>query len=145
LGLALLSAFAGCGGPKAGEKVSATVAYHPSDYSGTVDKSLPPDLQAKQKALGGVFDVLLEGGRPEEIAKALPNVRFNESSRQFYDGSEQLLQWKFNGPPTGDQVPVVLTLANAGKKGQDQRKVERVYVVSSLAKGRNSPFAIVRK
>jgi hypothetical protein len=148
LGVVLLSAVSGCGGKKAEEKTLSTVAYRPSDYSGVVDKSLSPAVRAKQIALAAVFDPLLEGATLDGITKTSPDIHFNESSEKFYEGASRLVRWKFNGAPKGDAVPVVLTFAttaDAGENERNQRKDERVYLVSGPPEGAAKPFTIVRK
>ena len=89
-----------------------------------------------------VLDALLEGSTLEEAVKAFPQVQFKESSPQFFDGAAQLVRWKFNGAPKGNEVPVTLTLAAAGG---ESRQSERVYVVTASSDAKNSPVTIARK
>ena len=43
----LLPAWAGCGSKTVAGKPTTT-SYRPADFSGTIDKALPPAVQAKQ-------------------------------------------------------------------------------------------------
>ena len=126
--------FAGCGG---GEQstVSATTEVNAAalNSDGSVDEKLPPMLKAKQRAMATVLFNIREGARPESISQYVNGVIFSETSKQFFDGGVNLIRWKFNGTPKGNDIPVVLTIATKdGSNESDQapKTVERTYSVT---------------
>lgn len=132
----MLAAAVGCGE----NEIPPEEAYTP--VSGDVDTSLPPDLQEKQQALKSILDALsVEGVDLDQLLDQNPNLRFNESSEEFYErGGINLDGWEFNGKPVGNDLPVVLYL-NLDSTGRNKLKVERVYTVT----GSRGRFTITRK
>lgn len=104
-------------------------AYYPENLQGTVNKSLPRDLQEKQEAVAAVLGYLLEDGTFESLPEDVPEARFKESLEEFLEGTLNLARWDFDGDPTGDDVPVVLYF-NKDSTGENQVEVKRVYTVS---------------
>lgn len=103
--------------------------FDPAKLQGTVDTSLPPHLQAKQEALATVFNLMIESGMDfEDMREEKAGVTVEESMEDFLEGTVELAQWDFNGKPSGDDVPVVLFLAE-DSSGKNTRRVERVYTV----------------
>ena len=123
----LLAASGGCG--KA--EIPAEKAYAPEKLAGHVDPGLPPELQAKQEALARILISLHEGIDFDYLPEEHPDVRFDESPESFLEGTVNLARWDFNGSPAGDDVPVVLHFS-LDTTGHNQRRVERVYVVTGL-------------
>ncbi len=121
----LLAAMAGCGEPT----VAPEDVYHPERLQGTVDKSLPAELQAKQEILAEALSVGLEGNDIEDVSEYVSGVDFEEPTAAFLDGAIGLSRWEFGGKPDGNDVPVVLFLDEDGPDKED-RRVERVYTVT---------------
>lgn len=139
--LAVILLVVGCGsGTVPPDKV-----YRPEAFQGKVDASLPPELQAKQHALRRFLAGVQEGiGEKESLREFVPGVTIRESFEQLVDAPARLTRWEFNGKPKGSEVPVVLYLSddpNAKANSADQRRVERVYLVS----GGGRQFTITRK
>ncbi|MHC5537587.1 hypothetical protein ACYOEI_05075 [Singulisphaera rosea] len=106
-----------------------------------VDRSLPAEAQQRQGIIRGALMSLQEGYPIERLKGFLPRVKFVESGSRFLDGAKYFESWRFNGRPSGDEVPVSLFFtfedpANAGPK-----RVDRVYLV----KGTSGRFTVTRK
>jgi hypothetical protein len=127
---------AGCGG---GNDVATDNPYLPEEFQGEVDPTLSPDLQARQGAIKQIFDGLLmfetDFGQFESYA---PNIHFTEPRESFNPSGAGLFGWKFNGQPSGADIPVIVYL-NETSTGPSEPQ-ERVYSVTG-----NNPYVIVRK
>lgn len=125
-----LTVAAGCG-----ERViDPDHAYKPEQLQGEVDTSLPPPLQAKQQAVKAVLDTLQFGMDFNGLRESYPHIRFRETEAGFLEGTVGLHGWKFDGPPVGDDVPVLLQLYE-DSTGENIREAKRVYTVTD-ARGR---------
>ena len=136
----LLLAVAGCTS-SVGQKEPTRA---PEARQGKVDKSLPKDAQARQKAVADVLTYLQEENPIYKIPNSLRGIEFAETEEQFFAGAPKLARWNFQGSPQGEEVPVVLQFAtvNAARESdQAEKTVERTYVV----KGLPGHFAITRK
>ena len=129
-------AFLGCGEPT----VPPDEAYDPEKMQGTVDTTLPPELRAKQEAILEAFDALQRGVPIDMLAEEVSGIRFTESAESFFEDTIRLERWEFNGRPTGNDVPVVLYLAE-DDAGENLRQRDRIYTVS----GSPGRFTITRK
>ena len=115
-------------------------AFDPEQVAGAVDPDLPETLRAKQEAVSRLL-VAIQAFEPIDFfGPDHPELMFRESSESFYDGTLTLAQWDFDGPPEGDDVPVVL-IFDKDQSGSNRQEVRRVYRVTKLA-GR---FVIERK
>jgi len=117
---------AGCGEPT----IAPEDSYEPAELQGTVDTSLPPELQKKQQALYDVLSVLQRGVAVDDVSGYTPNVRFQETPESFLpSGTLDLARWAFDGKPTGNDVPVVMhfTLDSPGGETKEEK---RVYTVT---------------
>jgi hypothetical protein len=132
----LLVAVLGCGEPT----VSPDEAYDPEELQGTVDTTLPPDLQARQEAIFELFDALQRGVPIDMLDQEVSGISFQESEESFLGDTIRLERWEFSGKPSGSDVPVTLFLAK-DDVGEDLLEQQRVYTVSG-APGR---FSIRRK
>ena len=132
----LLVAVLGCGEPT----VSPDEAYDPEELQGTVDTTLPPDLQARQEAILELFDALQRGVPIDTLDQEISGISFQESEESFFEDTIRLERWEFSGKPSGNDVPVTLFLAK-DDAGEDLLEQERVYTVAG-APGR---FTIRRK
>ena len=132
----LLVAVLGCGEPT----VPPDEAYDPEEMQGTVDTSLPPALQAKQEAILEVFDALQRGVPIDMLSEEVSGISFQESAESFFEDTIRLERWEFSAQPVGNDVPVVVYLAE-DDAGEDLRQQDRVYTVLG-APGR---FTIRRK
>ena len=121
----LLLATAGCGEPT----VPPEEAYAPEKLAGSVDTSLPKELQEKQRVIRKVLVTLQEAIDFDDLPGYHPDVRFTESLEGFLEGTINLARWDFNGRPTGDDVPLVVFLSE-DTTGRNERRVERVYTVT---------------
>lgn len=124
---------------------TAETIYIPAAQQGVVDKSLPSELRDRQQSL---FRLLrgLQDGIDETVAlrSLVPGVNFRESFEKFYDGTKRLVRWEFNGPPKGNEVPVVLYFDDQEHGPVDPQKlqrVERTYIVA----GSGQQFTVTRK
>ncbi len=122
VGMFVVLCFAGCGssGPAGDEK-----PYDPEEHQGQVDLTLAPALQAKQRALKEVLDLIQFG---ENIDNLDTDIDFEESSESFREGNLGLLAWKFNGKPSGSDVPVKLVMRV--DDANHEKVIERVYTVT---------------
>jgi hypothetical protein len=129
------AAASGCGAKGVEQSSGAT------NPAGAVDVSLPKEAQAKQQVIRDILLNLQEGYPAEKVPFLLRGVRFDEQQSRFLDGAKYLVRWEFNGPPSRDEVPVVLSFAQEHDSGADLKKVERIYVV----KGSHGRYAVTRK
>ncbi|MEE8451153.1 MAG: hypothetical protein V3R99_04530 [Thermoguttaceae bacterium] len=126
IALLLVLATLGCGE----SEVPPEEVYDPANYEGTVDTNLPPGAQAKQTALKEVFGLIQhEFIEVEDVSNLTVGIEFVETEDQFLEGTLSLRSWEFNGAPTGDDVPVVMTFEDESAE-DGKRTVERVYKVS---------------
>jgi len=109
-------------------------AYKPEQFQGVVDTGLPPPARAKQQALKAILDSVHELVGFDELPYTHPGIRFAESRETFFEGTLGLHGWRFDGPPVGDDVPVLLQLYE-DSAGERIREVKRVYTVTD-ARGR---------
>jgi hypothetical protein len=113
-------------------------AAGPSDtVNGKVDTSLPPEQQAKQEAVRKMFVGFQTG-------TLVPGVAIQGRSEQIFNEATRTTSWEFNGPPKGNEVPVVLHFDDkAGSPGNPKapKKLERVFLVT----GGGDLFKIARK
>lgn len=141
LAVAALAAMA-CIGCSSG---ASAEAYNPANFQGTIDKSLPPDQQARQAAVQKLLNAMREGvADPGGLSLYAPGITLRERFDSFYGASKRLVRWDFNGPPRGGEVPVVLYFDDKDSGPVDpsaERKEERVYVVS----GSGNRFSISRR
>jgi hypothetical protein len=114
--------------------------YKPHEYQGQVDTSLSPELQATQKVVKRVLDELQRGTGYESLPELHPDVRLSESREAFFDGAIGLARWNFDGPPSGNDVPVVLYLREDSPTNPE-RQVRRTYTVTGSA----GQYTIARK
>lgn len=131
-GLAVLTVV-GCGG---GNDVATDHPYTPEDNVGKVDTSLPPDLQARQRAIKQILDGLMNMETDfEHFENYTPNIRFTESEESF----GVMYGWKFNGKPSGTDVPVTIFLGEDDEMKPTDPS-DRVYSVTG-----NGTYTITRK
>jgi hypothetical protein len=113
-------------------------AAGPSDTAnGKVDTSLPPEQQAKQEAVRKMFIGFQTG-------TLVPGVAIQGRSEQILNEATRTTSWEFNGPPKGDEVPVVLHFDDKGggpTNPKNPKKVDRVFLVT----GGGDLFKITRK
>lgn len=123
-------AAAGCGGSSTAKDFS----FDPATFQGTIDPSLPQPLQDKQYTVQRLLNGMREGiGEIAALRLFVPGVDFREPFDAFYEGHKRLVRWEFGGPPSGNEVPVVLYFdeKESGVIDPDELvRVERVYVVS---------------
>lgn len=128
-GLALVAA-AGCGGSSARQEFS----FDPATFQGVVDSNLPQPQQHKQYTIQRLLNGMREGiGEIAALRLFVPGVDFREPFDAFYEGHKRLVRWEFAGPPSGNEVPVVLYFdeKELGVIDPDElTRVERVYVVT---------------
>jgi hypothetical protein len=128
IGFALPLIAAGCGSSTASEP------YNVASYQGTIDTSLPRALQDKQFTVFRLLNGMREGiGEIAALRLFVPGVDFREPFDAFYEGHKRLVRWEFNGPPSGNDVPVVLYFDEQELGAIDPDKltrVERVYTVT---------------
>jgi len=136
LAVAVLAALAGCGETV----IPPEDAFDPEQVAGTVDESLPPKLRAKQEALSRFLTEIQAFEPIDFFGPDHAEIYFRESHENFYDGTLTLARWRFDGPPEGDDVPVVLTF-DMDQSGTNRQEVQRVYRVTRSS-GR---FVIQRK
>ena len=104
-------------------------AYNPEALQGVVDTGLPPQARAKQEALKAILDSVHELVGFDELPLAHPGIRFAESRDGFFEGTLGLHGWEFDGPPAGNDVPVLLQLYE-DSSGKNIRQSKRVYMVT---------------
>ena len=135
LGSLALVLLAGCG-----DSDPPHPPLQPADFRGTVDASLPPAQREKQTVLKRTLDELQGGTSYDSLKEYHRNVKLTETRADFLAGTIGLARWDFNGPATGNDVPVLLYLLEDGPLNPE-RKVERVYTVTGDSQG----FTIRRK
>ena len=130
-----VSPIVGCGG---GE----IEVYEPEKFCGEVDASLPVDDQARQEAVQSFLETVRRGVAFEYLGDYVPDGVLAESQEEFFNGTHALMRWDFEGPPNGDDVPLVMTFLT-DKPGSDDEETEerRTYTLSKSRKG----YAMKRK
>ena len=115
-----------------------TPAYEPTEWQGVVDESLPEATQHGQEALIRLFAAIQEVGI-ENLEWDCPDVRFDESFDEFFEGAVDFHRWQWAGEPHENKFPVRLTLR---RDDADLTKVEhlRTYQVT-----RNGRLFLVRR
>lgn len=137
----VLLVLAGCSGAEQGE------VFDPAEWQGQVDRSLPPDVQAKQDAVIRLFDAMITVGVEFEFLNSeYADITFTESEQDFFEGAMDLFRWDWDGPPQGNDFPVQLTMRKddpSARSESDLPLVEfrRVYTVT----GSPGRFVIVRR
>lgn len=126
--MALAACVVGCRGGD-----SPTEAYDPETWQGAIDTSLPDEMQRKQNAIIRLFTAIQEVG-VEAVSEEDPNLRFEEKPREFFEnGTVDLYRWDWDGPPKGDNFPVVLILRR-DEPGFPEVEVHRTYTVRRSGK-----------
>jgi len=133
--LAIVLLLAGCS-----SSGDSDYLYDAADFRPGVDTSLPPEMQAKQDALIRAFKLLQEGRGKEELEEVYTDIRLIESSKRFYGEGAQLHLFEWNGPPSGDDLPVRMVMIK-DEPGLPKVEYERVYSVTN----KSSVFVIRRK
>ncbi len=111
------------------------------DRSAVVDTSLDASLQEKQEALLRLFAMIERGVPFDDMPIYESDIDCRETMEQFNGGhaAPYLQKWEWDGPPAGDDFPVVLHLDLEDEKTVE--KVRRVYTVTK----ENGRFVIQRK
>jgi len=119
-----LPLFGGCGEPV----IPPEESFDLTEIQGTVDTSLPPELQEKQQAIRDVFESLTRGIDVDTLPEYHPGLTFTETVDEFYaGGAVDLDHWKFDGAPTGNEVPVVMYF---DVEAEELKEEHRVYTVT---------------
>jgi hypothetical protein len=126
---------AGCGRSQSLEGT----ANDPREVRGFADQTLPPADAARQQALGDILEDVRAGCKLEDVKKRVSSVDFQETTSALLDGGAKLTRWKFDGPPKGNVVPVVLYVSS-GSSQEPPKEIHRAYRVTQQ-RGR---FSIVR-
>jgi hypothetical protein len=133
--LIVLPLIMGCGSSSGGTR------FDPASLVPAVDNSLPKEAQARQQVVRNLLKNLQEGYPVDRLKKLVPGVKFNETQSRFMEGARSLDSWRFNGQPSGDEVPVTLVFSPEGAGDEGPKQVERVYVVKESA----GQFTVSRK
>jgi hypothetical protein len=116
---------AGCG-----TRVAEEDRFRPEELAGTVDAGLPPKARARQRAVKRLLDMLLVEMVPaDQIGGYEAGIDFEPPAGGFPGEEGSVASWKFDGPPQGDDVPVVLTLSEDGSP-DNTREVKRTFTVT---------------
>ena len=84
---------------------------------------------------------LQEGYPIERLTGFLPRGKLVESGSRFLVGAKYFESWRFNGQPSGDEVPVSLFFTFDDPANPSPKRVDRVYLV----KGSSGRFTVTRK
>jgi hypothetical protein len=107
--------------------------YDPENYQGSIDPDLPLAMQDKQNAIIRLFTAIQDVG-VDHISEEDPNIRFEETSAQFFeDDTIHLARWDWDGPPKDDEFHVVLVLCK-DEPGLPEVEKHRTYVVRRSGK-----------
>lgn len=134
----LLIFAAGCGGETV---VPVDESYNPDEIEGQVDESLPAPLKVKQAALKRFLGRMVEGIAVEDVRGYEEDLNFTETEEKFWPANlGEIARWKFDGKPTGNDVPIEITFSGDDPEAEEQPQ-KRVYTVT----GRPGNFTIARK
>jgi len=129
---------AGCGGETV---VPVDESYNPEEIQGKVDESLPTPLKAKQAALKRFLGRMVEGIAVEDVRGYEADLDFTETEVAFWPADlGSIARWKFDGKPTGNDVPIEITFSGDDPEAEEQPQ-KRVYTVT----GRAGNYTIARK
>lgn len=118
--------------PTVGCSKTEVVVYQEVNWQGTVDESLPKEVQAKQDALIRLFTAIQDYGF-EFVTQGEADLQFDESFEQFFGETVDLFRWDWDGPPEGNDLPVVLVLRK-DEPGLPEVEVHRTYTVRQSGK-----------
>ena len=118
--------------PTVGCNKTEVVVYQEVNWQGTVDESLPKEVQAKQDALIRLFTAIQDYSF-EFLTQGEPNLQFDESFEQFFGETVDLFRWDWDGPPEGNDLSVVLILRK-DEPGLPEVEVRRTYTVRQSGK-----------
>jgi len=121
-------------------ETSVSVPNDPRELRGFADQGLPPAQAARQQALGNVLEDVRNGCKLEEIKKRVSSIDFQETSETFLENGDKLAKWKFDGPPNGDAVSVVLFISSGSRDQESPKEIHRTYRVTQ----RRGRFTITR-
>jgi hypothetical protein len=114
-------------------------------FEGTVQEDLDPDKRQRQQVVSRFLKAIQEGVTTvNDLKFFLPDVEVKEPLPSVLDGGARLFSWDFNGPPIGEEVPVVVVIDDKESGRIDptsERRQERVYLVSQNGSG----YTISRK
>ena len=107
--------------------------YEPSEHQGAVDESLTPKQQAQQVALRRCLNSIMGGIALDFLPDHHDDLAFEETEETFLEGHALFAGWDWNGPPDGDDFPVMLRMKDDDLTDTPVFEVPRVYNVKKTS------------